>query len=506
LGQSNQLRFTYVDGDPISFLNVRLAQIYGPTTLTFGPDEKLYVGTINGYIYKFTLNNRFVITETVVSSVIKDLEADRERAILGMTFDPMDTSYTPILYVSHSLTFHGEINSSSGLSINGKVSRILGANLDVIEDVVTGLPVSDHDHAVNGLEFGDEGQLYIQVGGNTNAGVVGSLSASHVQKDNVLSSATLVAYLSDPNFDGVITYDANDDGNMKSGFGVEIFASGSRNPYDLVLHSNGYLYGTDNGADIGYGDRSIGCGFGEELPEVQQDDKINLLQKGKYYGHANRKRGSSGDPRQCKFYDHSQPSDVNFTRPIVVAPSSANGIIEFQTNHFNGQLRGNLIYSKYKNGLHRVILTKDGTGVIPQSDPPIFLVGNHGLDVTQAPDGKLVDARYSRGTITYYVPIEASTTRMIVKGVFPRRGPTGGGSNLNVYGINFISALSGTTAQLVVRVGNSICPIVSTSAQKIVCTLPGGTGTVNVTVTTTIGRPTSIFQRGYRYITGQPKQ
>ena len=508
LGRSNEILYTYVDGDPIIFRNVELTKMYGPTTLAFGPDEKLYVGTVNGLIYKLTLNGQYKVTETIVSSVIKDLENDRERVILGLTFDPMDTSTTPTVYVSHCLTFHGETNSSSGLAVNGKVSRISGANLDVLEDVVTGLPVSDHDHAVNGLEFGDEGQLYIQVGGNTNAGVVGALTASHIQKDNVLSSSTLVAHLSDPNFDGFITYDAADDGNMKSGFGVEIFAYGNRNPFDIVLHSNGYLYGTDNGADIGYGDRSVGCGFGEELPEQQQDDKINLLQKGRYYGHANRKRGASGDPRQCTFYDNSQPSDANYTRPIVVAPSSANGIIEFQTDHFNGQLRGNLIYSKYKDGLHRVILTDDGTGAIPQSDPPIFLGGNYGLDVTQAPDGRLVDARYIRGAISYYLPIEASTTKMIVKGVFPRRGPTSGGSNLNVYGVNFLSALNGTSssARLIVTVGGRSCPIVSTSGRKIVCTLPGGTGTVHVRVSTTVGSPTSTFQRGYRYITGQPSE
>lgn len=46
-------------------------------------------------------------------------------------------------------------------------------------------------------------------------------------------------------------------------------------------------------------------------------------------------------------------------------------------------MRGNLIYSKYKDPLHRVILTADGRGVIPQSDPPIKLVGDHTLDVTQ---------------------------------------------------------------------------------------------------------------------------
>ena len=49
----------------------------------------------------------------------------------------------------------------------------------------------------------------------------------------------------------------------------------------------------------------------------------------------------------------------------------------------NGQLRGNLIYSKYKDPLHRVILTDDGRGVIAQSNPPTELVGDQTLAVTQ---------------------------------------------------------------------------------------------------------------------------
>ena len=49
----------------------------------------------------------------------------------------------------------------------------------------------------------------------------------------------------------------------------------------------------------------------------------------------------------------------------------------------NSQLRGNLIYSKYKDPLHRVILTDDGRGVIAESNPPTELVGDHTLDVTQ---------------------------------------------------------------------------------------------------------------------------
>lgn len=55
--------------------------------------------------------------------------------------------------------------------------------MNIITTVVSNLPVSDHDHGINGLEFGDKGELYILVGGNTNAGVPGKLSSSGLQKE-----------------------------------------------------------------------------------------------------------------------------------------------------------------------------------------------------------------------------------------------------------------------------------------------------------------------------------
>jgi IPT/TIG domain len=116
-----------------------------------------------------------------------------------------------------------------------------------------------------------------------------------------------------------------------------------------------------------------------------------------------------------------------------------------------------------------------------------------------------VDARYIVGTVTHYVPIEQYTDKMIVKGVFPRRGGTSGGTNLNIYGINFVAgSSSNTTLGLTVAAGTKKCRIKSISSKKIICTLPGGSGTVNITVSTIDGSRISIFQRGYRYITGTP--
>jgi len=80
-------------------------------------------------------------------------------------------------------------------------------------------------------------ELYIQVGSNTNAGIPGQLTGKQLQKENVLTAATLVAYLGDPKFDGTITYDAKDDGNQVGALGsVEVYAAGLRNPFGIGKH------------------------------------------------------------------------------------------------------------------------------------------------------------------------------------------------------------------------------------------------------------------------------
>jgi len=205
---------------------------------------------------------------------------------------------------------------------------------------------------VNGLEFGDSGELYIQVGGyvhslffcilsvyniltlslscssNTNGGLPGRSSGSQKQKENVLSSATLVAYLSNPDFDGTITYDSDDDGNQVGGLGsVEVFASGMRNPFGIVLHSNGRLYGTDNGPNERYGKMAMGCN-GQRVDDIEEEDKLNLIEQGKFYGHPNLKRG------ECVWRSSYEPSGNGYTAPLLELRSSSDGIVEFQSDHF----------------------------------------------------------------------------------------------------------------------------------------------------------------------------
>jgi IPT/TIG domain/Glucose / Sorbosone dehydrogenase len=319
------------------------------------------------------------------------------------------------------------------------------------------------------------------------------------QKENYFSAATLVAYLADPDFDGNIKYDKEDDGNVIHGFGVEVYAAGLRNPFGLTLHSNGYLYATDNGPNLGYGDMKTGCGPSDYIPDIQEADKIALVEKGRYYGHPNYKRGES-DPRQCKWRSVKEPSDSDHTAPILVSPSAMTGITEFTSNHFDGQLRFNLITCKYTDGLFRVVLTLDGRAVIPESAPIIPLQGDWGLDVTQAPNGVLIQSRMGADDVMYFEPIEPASDKLEIKSVFPKRGGESGGNKIDIYGVNF--EIGGALASLTVLVGGKSCHVVTITSKLIVCIAPGGViGTVDVVVTN--GSESSLFERGYRYISGR---
>ena len=141
-GRSEETTYTYVSSTPISFSTTKLLDLTQPTSAEFGPDGKLYVGTSKGTLAKITLNNKYTSVVSLVQSIVQP-----DRAILGIAFDPMDAGDAmPPVYISSSLLFHGESNSSSGTAINGKISRVSGANLDIVEDIITGLPVCDLDH------------------------------------------------------------------------------------------------------------------------------------------------------------------------------------------------------------------------------------------------------------------------------------------------------------------------------------------------------------------------
>ena len=349
---------------------------------------------------------------------------------------------------------------------------------------------------MNQIQFGNKGELYINIGSNTNGGAPGLLSGSGKLKESYFSASAVVVDLSHPLFDGFIEYDALDDGSPINFFGVSLFATGLRNPFGLTLHSNGNLYATDNGPNSGYGKMKIGCSPSDLLADQQREDKLVHVMKDKYYGHPNPKRATyHNDSRQCFWHSPMEPTTKDYQGPLGVLWSAASGIIEYQAEHFNGQLRGNLIFVKFKGGLQRTVLSADGLSLNPLAAPGLLLLGREGLDVAQAPNGNLVEVRYLSSSLWVSRPIETATAAIRVGSVFPTRGGLAGGTTLHIYGSNF-----GTSAT--VTVGGSSCPIIGVvKPTYIQCTIPGRPeGLSDVVVTAESG--TYVFQKGYRYIKG----
>lgn len=247
------------------------------------------------------------------------------------------------------------------------------------------------------------------------------------------------------------------------------------------------------------GDMKVGCSPSDLLNDQQREDKLVHVMSNHYYGHPNPKRATyHNDPRQCVWRNPTEPTSSNYQAPIGVVKSAATGIIEYRADHFNKQLRGNLIHVKYKGALLRTVLSPDGLSANPLTIPGLTLLGRSGLDVTQAPNGNLIEVRYTASALFVSRPNEAATSIVRIGSVFPHVGGLAGGTSLRIFGINF-----GATPPTV-TVGALDCPVdINTiTSTEIRCTLPGQpAGLVDVVVTSnTTG--TYTFQKGYRYITG----
>jgi glucose/arabinose dehydrogenase len=359
-----------------------------PTSLAFGPDGRLYVAQLDGRIIAITLDGQRAAAMEVITT--------REELgdVLGIAFDPQDTTGPVTLYVSHSYVF-----KKDAPPFGGKVARLRGPEFDVA-DIITGLPSTSVEHATNGMAFDAEGRLYIAQAGTTNAGVPGfDLN----RPETPFSSAILIADISAPGFDGAITYDtpgALDTTNVLSG-DIEVFASGFRNPYDVVVHSSGQIYATDNGPNPGAGLRSTGCS--SDGPTIWTADKLNLIIEGSHYGHPNRNRGRA-DPRQCVF-TFASASGGGVTAPIATLgySSSANGLAEYTADAFGGRLRGDLIYVEWL-GARTWRVTLDENGYVEAIRRLVPDELEQPLDVAVGPDGTVYIAEFGANRITYFTP------------------------------------------------------------------------------------------------------
>ena len=376
-----------------------------PTTLAFGPDGRLFVADQNGRIQALTLD----AAGTSITAVEEVTTNDDLQEVFGIAFDPADGGSPPAVFVTNTISGFGAAGASPAGSFLGKITVINGPGYSKITDIITGLSTSDSAHQANGISFGPDGRLYIAHGSTTNAGVETPSGFGLFERPDVpLSGAILVSDFNVSIFDGAITYDPagtySSTVDQVSG-DVSVYAPGLRNPYDLVWHSNGKLYATDNGPNLTLGDASTSCTTGDPNPWAPSDrgpDELNLIEAGNYYGQPNRNRARF-DARQCIYHNGTEGDGADWTGPIDLLPVSTNGLVEYTAGTFSGKLQGDLFYVALIDGeLGRIQLSGDGTSVVSQTtfaDSFVFP-----LDVTVGSDGTIYIAEFGASLITFLQP------------------------------------------------------------------------------------------------------
>ena len=449
---------TGVNVPPIGFGKSYLQDVVpsSPTSLQFGPDGRLYVAELSGNIVvmNVTRQSANLYRGSVVNVItsVHDIPnhdddgqlnpAQNTRLVTDLLV--VGTATNPVIYVCSS---DPRINvpGAPGLDTNsGILSRLTwDGSTWVKKDLVRGLPRSKNDHASNGMVLDTlTNTLYLAQGGQTNMGAPSnnfSLLPEYALSGAILSvNLTAIGEttydlptLDDESRPGV--NDANDPfgGNfgknqakLVPGGPVLVYSPGYRNPYDLVLATNGKMYTVDNGPNSGWGGPPAGEGPAgtctnapQENDAVSLQDNLHVVTAGFYGGHPNPTRAStsntfngsnpqspvpSGDARQC---DYEEPGTDG---SLAQFPQSTNGLCEYRASNLGNALKGNLLAVSFSNEVHRIVL--DGAGTAATLVEPLFSnVGNLPLDVIAQGDagpfpGTIWVCNFGSGLIAVYEP------------------------------------------------------------------------------------------------------
>ena len=379
------------------------------TSLTIGPDGKLYALRLDGMLERFTINH----TDGTLSGqefINTLVDGYGNRSAVGLVFDPASTANNLIAYVSHCSP-----GLESAPEFDGNISRLSGANLEKEQLLVTKLPRSAKDHLVNSLAFGPDGALYFSQGSNSSMGnydgswqrTESLLSATVLRLDlKKLSTVTLPLNVRTSADQQLINNASSSSMRMPDGsynpYGssspLTIYASGVRNAYDLVWHSNGQLYVPANGSAAGgnapasvAGTRRPNGTFyngptvsATSSIQVQNDwlFRINPLKPVGYYGHPNPMRGeyvaNRGYADNSK-YPATLGNDQNYRGDAYnfETNKSPNGALEYKSDAFNGALKGKLLVCRFSGGGDIIVLepgsmTKSPAVTSASSDDKVY--------------------------------------------------------------------------------------------------------------------------------------
>lgn len=397
--------------DPtLSFEKVRLSNTAGVrfTALKVGPDGKLYAGVVDGRILRYPINEDGTLGTAQTITTLQTASG-ANRLLTGFAFDPAATAANPILWVSHGQYAFGETIEDYAADWTSKITRLSGANLTTVQDVLVNLPRSARDHLVNQPVFGPDGALYFDQGSNTSMGAPDTAWDHRIER--LLSGAILrldprrlpaALPLDVMTADGGGTYDP-----FAAGAALTIYASGVRNAYDLVWTRDGTLYAPTNGSAAGGSTPAGPAGVpGLEGVDTTQHDFLFRIEQGGYYGHPNPVRNQfvlNGGYTPSNGLDVNEVPDYGAaTGGAAVNPEpdykgyvwdfglnvSPNGVIEYSNaSAFSGMLAGKLLVVRYSGPGDIVVLTRNPDGSIASQNTGV--AGLKGfvdpIDITEDP-------------------------------------------------------------------------------------------------------------------------
>jgi glucose/arabinose dehydrogenase len=372
------------------------------TTLAWGPDNKLYAGTINGRILRFPVNADGTLGSPEIFTTVNKRNGVT-RCIAGIEFDPASTPDYPVLWVTHG---DGDIRNAADWS--GKLSLVKGPSLEKYIDYVIGLPHSIRDHMTNQMDFGPDGALYVSQGAMN---AMGGADPQWQRPDHLLSAAILrvdvhhmTAMVDVKTAEGGGTYDP-----YASGAPVTLYATGVRNAWDIAWHSNGHLYAPTNGSAAG---GTTPAGPNNDPPQMDnvpynEPDWLFDIQQGGYYGHADAVRGeyvmNGGNPtagvdhNEVPQYPVGTQPDSNYRGGYNLQPNySPTGTIEYESNTFGGRLKGKLLMQRWAGGDDIDIITFNSDGSVAGETLGVGMEGFTGpIDLVEDPrNGNLYSADY----------------------------------------------------------------------------------------------------------------
>ncbi|MGZ0709598.1 Kelch repeat-containing protein [Coraliomargarita sp. W4R53] len=266
--------------------------------MDIGPDSKLYVTQQDGKIYQYTIerasDGNYSSSQRNTINLVQAIPNHNDDGSLNQSIDTRQVTAIlavgdavhPVLYVTSSdpRIGGGGKASDSNLDTNSSIlSRLTwDGNAWTKLDLVRGLPRSEENHSVNGMQYdASNNSLLLCVGGMTNAGSPSNnfsfiteyaLAAAIIRVDlsaidamPILGTAPNQYVYDLPTLDDPMragTVDANDPFGGNDGLNqamldpngpIEIYSPGYRNAYDIVLTESGRVYTWDNGANQGWG-------------------------------------------------------------------------------------------------------------------------------------------------------------------------------------------------------------------------------------------------------------